>query len=117
MSRILVVDDDESILQVISIILKEFGHKVFTTKNGNQTFKKIKTYKPNLVILDILLAGIDGREICKKIKRDIATKKIPVVLISAQANISASALKSGANAFLAKPFKMDDLINTINIFI
>jgi CheY-like chemotaxis protein len=113
MTKILVVDDDKSILDVVSIILKDYGYKVIAESNGNETIRKVRKYKPNLILLDILMSGVDGRNICKRIKTDKSTKNIPVIMISAHPNSESSAYESGANAFLAKPFKIDDLISTV----
>jgi CheY-like chemotaxis protein len=68
---------------------------------------------PDLLLLDIWMSGIDGRDICKELKQKENTKKIPIVLISASREIERSALEAGADDFLAKPFEIDDLLEKI----
>lgn len=117
MGKILVVDDDESILDAISLILEEDGYQVTTTAKGQEVFKKVKDERPELILLDVLLSGMDGREICKTLKTDPKTKNIPIVMISAHPTASKSAKASGADHFLPKPFGMEELLTTVNKFL
>lgn len=113
MTKVLLADDDESILDAVKMILEDQGYNVFSSLNAKNIITNIKEFKPDIIIMDILLSGYDGREIGKKIKSDSKLKKIPVVLISAQPNSAKSALSSGVDDFLPKPFKMDDLLNMV----
>lgn len=113
MKKILVVDDDENILDAISLVLNDEGYQVETSFKGEETFDKINKFKPDLILLDILMSGSDGRDICKKIKKTDTMKNIPVIMISAHPTARGSALKSGANDFLEKPFNTSDLISII----
>ena len=70
MAKILVVDDDESIVDSITLILEDAGYRVDSTLSGDEAYNKIKSFIPNLILLDILLSGVDGRDICKKLKKD-----------------------------------------------
>lgn len=80
--RILVADDDPSILEVISLILEDAGYEVTTSVNG-ETVKKVHGILPDLILLDIWMSGMDGREICKYLRANKKLKHIPVVMISA----------------------------------
>ncbi len=111
--RVLVVDDDESILDAICITLEDFGYTVATIMKGNEIYQKIRTFHPDVILLDVLMSGSDGREICRNIKGDNATKKIPVVMISAHPSANKGARECGANDFLAKPFETKDLLTKI----
>jgi DNA-binding response OmpR family regulator len=114
MSKILVVDDDLDILVVMEILLSMKGFEVDVTAKWENTFEKIKTFKPNLILLDVLISGNDGRTICKQLKSQSDTKNIPIIMFSAQAGAADSIRKYGADDFLAKPFDVNDLIAKVN---
>ncbi len=116
-TKILVVDDDESILDAISLILEEAEYIVDTTFKGEETYKKIKQFKPDVILLDVLMSGHDGRHICKTIKHDTSTKHIPIIMISAHPTAKKGALECGADDFLAKPFETDELLSKIKKYI
>ena len=109
---ILIVDDDPEILKAVSTILKNKGHRPMTT-NAEETACLLELHKgnylPDLIILDILLSGFDGRDICRKLKQNPKTKEIPIIMFSAYPNIAGSAKEAGADAFLSKPFGWRDL--------
>ena len=114
MRRILAVDDDKDILEVLQFILEDSGYEVDTLTDGNFLMDKIRERNPNLILLDIMLGNMDGRELCKNVKRLEATNKIPIILISASHNISNTLYQEGApNDFIAKPFDINNLLNTI----
>ena len=111
MKKVLVADDDAAILDSLSIILEFEGYEVSTTLNG-ATLLDMNEF-PDLVLLDILMSGVDGRDICRQLKQNQTTSNIPVVLLSASKDIQQSALDAGAKDFLAKPFSIDDLLKKI----
>ncbi len=109
--KILAVDDDNDILDVIRIILEEEGYEVFTLANGKHVFDMVKENAPDLILLDVMLGGLDGRDICRALKEDQNYKNIPVVMISASHNLNNLLLMPGApDNFLAKPFDIDHLL-------
>lgn len=109
---IMIADDDPGIVDAIEMMLTYEGYAVKTTSNG-ATFSEVKKNNPDLVLLDIWMAGEDGREICRKIKATKQTKAIPVIIISASKDIERSAIESGADGFLEKPFEMNELLDKI----
>ena len=111
MKKILVVDDDEGIVEVVQIVLEGEGYIVQTSMNG-AIFQQLDEQEnlPHLILLDVLLSGGDGREICKRIKSDEKIKHIPVVMLSAHSDANKNADSSGADDFLEKPFDVDVLI-------
>ena len=113
LKRILAVDDDLCILDALVELLQFSGYDVTTTLRGDDVFKKIDECVPDLILLDIMIAGIDGRQICKNIKANLKTMQIPVIMLSATPQISDSARKSGADDFLAKPFDIIQLLSKI----
>jgi DNA-binding response OmpR family regulator len=114
MRRILAVDDDKDILEVLQFILEDSGYEVDTLTDGHFLMEKIRDSNPDLILLDIMLGNMDGRELCKDVKRLEATHNIPVILISASHNISKTMHQEGApNDFIAKPFDINNLLNII----
>lgn len=113
MHKILVVDDDQSILDSMEIALTLKDYEVETTTRGEETFSKINSFQPDLIFMDVYLSGMDGREITKKIKEDPQTKDIPVIIFSANKSMKEVFLESGANDFIGKPFNMDELYDKV----
>ncbi len=114
MNRILVVDDNSDILQVVKIILEKHGFEVLATLKGEEAFSNTETFNPQLILLDVFLSsGIDGREICKSLKSNPKTKEIPVIMFSAQTKMEDAFQICGADDFIAKPFAVKDLIGKI----
>lgn len=109
MKKILVVDDDESIVEVVQLVLEGEGYSVQTNTNGN-VLPLLKKERPDLILLDMLLSGVDGRDICKKLKSDHETVRIPVIMLSAHSETDKAADASGADDYLEKPFDVDALI-------
>ncbi len=114
MSRILVVDDDTDILSVMEILLTMKGFEVEVTAKGENTFPKIDTFRPDLILLDVLISGHDGRNICKQLKSNEATRHIPVIMFSAHPGAAATIADYGADDFIAKPFDVNNLIQKVN---
>lgn len=114
MSKILVVDDDIDILSVIEILLTMKGFEVEVTAKGENTFPKINTFRPDLILLDVLISGHDGRTICRQLKSNEATKHIPVIMFSAHPGAGATIADYGADDFIAKPFDVNNLMQKVN---
>jgi CheY-like chemotaxis protein len=110
--KILVVDDDESILEVMHIVLEGEGYNVETSVNV-QPLQKLDGEHPDLILLDVLLSGEDGIEICKRLKSQQETRAIPIILLSAHSSASKTARDCGADAFLDKPFDIDVLAGIV----
>ncbi|MGH7203501.1 MAG: response regulator [Candidatus Levyibacteriota bacterium] len=110
--RILVADDDPAILDAMRMILELEGYDVDTTVNGETIYKMEKDY-PSVLLLDIWMSGQDGREICKFLKNDPLTQKIPIIMVSASHDIMKSAKEAGADDFLEKPFEIEELLETV----
>lgn len=114
MSRILVIDDDVDILSAIEILLSMKGFLVEVTPKGENTFSKIDSFKPNLILMDVLISGSDGRAICKQLKANEDTRNIPVIMFSAHPGAAATISDYGADDFIAKPFNVNNLLQKIN---
>jgi DNA-binding response OmpR family regulator len=111
-AKILVVDDDPDILDAIAFTLEDAGYTVTTTEKGEyaENLHDTNGGLPNVIILDVLLSGKDGRTICKKLKSQKETKHIPVIMISAHPDAEKSTKEVGADDFLAKPFDIKNLL-------
>jgi DNA-binding response OmpR family regulator len=107
--KILVADDNPAILDALKIMLEEEGYEVETTVDG-ATAQDMKDHLPDLLLLDIWMSGIDGRDICKRLKSAAMTKHIPIIMISATKDIEQIAKDSGADDYISKPFQMEHLL-------
>ena len=113
MKKILVIDDDEDMVEMLQLILTSRGYKVLASPNG-AFFSEMSKDMPDLILLDVLLSGEDGREICQRLKSSDQTRHIPVILFSAHSNLSnATASRYGADEFLSKPFDLDELLDIV----
>lgn len=114
--KILVVDDDLDILEIIGLILESEGYEVELMSNGQEIFEHITQFSPDLIILDVMLGNMDGREICNNIKNTRGTLHIPIIMISATHNMAESLRKNcQPDDFLEKPFDIVSLINKVEL--
>jgi two-component system phosphate regulon response regulator PhoB len=109
---ILVVEDEEDILEVIRYNLMREGYRVSGVRDGEEGLKRIRQENPNLVLLDLMLPGLDGLEICRRIKKDPVTRAIPVVMVTAKGEESdvVLGLGLGADDYVVKPFSPRELV-------
>jgi CheY-like chemotaxis protein len=117
--RILVVDDDPRLLHVVSMYLSIEGYDVDTAPNGEEGLQRVEALRPDLVILDVMMPGIDGLEACRRIKSNPETRHIPVVLFTALSRTDdvESGRAAGANRFINKPFSLIGLGAVIRSFL
>jgi CheY-like chemotaxis protein len=115
--RIFCVDGDPDFLNLIQEILSEERHAVTTSIHGQRTFQEIATLLPDLVIVDLVLDRRVGRELLERLRRDAATRDIPVLVTSTDSRIlcevRADPARYGGNDFLAKPFDVATLVETV----
>lgn len=122
MAKILVIDDKEDNLISISALLKNFisDCSVITTDSGAEGIRKAKAELPDTILLDIIMPGMDGYEVCRRLKSDEETKHIPVIMITAIRTDSQSRVKGldiGADAFLSKPIDEAELASQVNVML
>jgi DNA-binding response OmpR family regulator len=113
MSKILVVDDDHDILTVVEIVLNMNNFTVRAISKWENIANAIKSFSPDLILLDVALNGADGREICKKLKKSNETGHIPVILFSAHYDLVNNFQECMANGLITKPFETSHLLETI----
>lgn len=104
--KILVVDDEEDILELVRYNLAREGYKILCASSGEEGLKASKAEKPNLIVLDLMLPGIDGLDVTRRLKADDVTRKIPIVMLTAKGEESdiVTGLELGAEDYITKPF-------------
>lgn len=113
MYKILVIEDDADIAEALQLTFEEAGFAAQTSDADVDLIALAKSYKPDLIMLDLLLSGVDGREVCKALKKDAATKEIPILFTSAHPDAKRSSVEAGADDFIAKPFDITELVGTV----
>lgn len=111
MSKILVVDDDEAINELIKINLELFGYDVVTAKDGVQGYTLAKQEMPDLIVLDVMMPEVDGYTVAKRVRENVNTKDIPILMLTAL-NMLENKIKGfdlGIDDYLVKPFEMEEL--------
>lgn len=111
MKKILVADDDRNILYLISEVLAKGDYEVSQAVNGDHALKLAREIRPDLIVLDIMMPGLDGYKVLGDLKSDIQTRDIKVVIISAKTKPAdvEKGLAEGADYYFTKPFKIADL--------
>ena len=114
--RILVVDDEIYIVHILDFSLGMEGYEVLTALDGEQALERLKSDKPDLIVLDIMMPKLDGYETCKRLKADPITKDMPVILLSAKGrNVDQKiGFEVGADDYITKPFSPRKLVERIN---
>lgn len=115
MTKVFVADDDLAIVDSIKMILEEEGYEVYTEADGF-VLEKMKEVRPDIVLLDLWMSGVNGSEICSAIKANPETKDIPVIIISANREGREISENACADDFLPKPFDIDDLLAKVEKF-
>src|SRR3569833_1456983 len=113
MKRVLILDNDESVLDVMQEALNYEGFNIKCLERSDNIFPEISDYKPDVVILDYILNGVNGGEICHQIKVNAKTSELPVILVSAYPRVLQSLGSYGCDDFIPKPFDLDDFVGLI----
>ena len=111
--HVLVIDDNEDILFMIKTMLEMRGYEVTAKDNPENIESIIEAVKPDVILMDMLLSGSDGREICRNLKQNHLFAHIPIIMISALPDADISCKDAGSDFCLGKPFEMNDLFQTI----
>ena len=113
MSKIVIVDDSKDLLEVLKFFLEEKGHQIETVSSYSDLISVIKTFSPDLIILDIYLQGEDGRQICKELRKYEATKYLCILMFSASSKALVNYKDYGADGYLEKPFGLNEIVEKI----
>src|SRR5690554_1094239 len=113
--RILIVEDESNILELVSYNLEKEGWLVSKAKTGEEGWEKIQEEHPDLILLDLMLPGIDGLEICRRTRQNKLTRDIPIIILTAKAEEAdrVLGLESGADDYVTKPFSPRELVARI----
>lgn len=119
MAVILVVDDEPSIVKLVTTTLEAKGYETLTAYDGEEALARIKHHHVDLVLLDIMMPHLDGREVRKRLLADPATKDIPVIHLSAVGDFEQqlNAVEGGATDYITKPFAPADLVDRVKAFL
>jgi len=121
LKKILVIDDEGDLLKLVKTRLELSGYKVITLDSGERAAEVVKTEKPDLILLDIVMPGKNGYDACKQLKADEATRGIPVVLFTAyyqeEEYVKISSGEAGADDYILKPFEAQTLLAKIKLLI
>ena len=114
-ARILVVDDEVDIVELVKVRLEHVGYTVLTAYNGRDCFNKAKVEKPDLILLDIIMPEVDGRETLRRLKADPETQSIPVVMLTSMGDTDSifKAGDLGSKDYIVKPYEQEIHLSTI----
>ena len=117
--RILIVDDEPDLVETLEVRLRQEDYECLTAHNGHKGLELARTEKPDLVILDIMLPGMDGYKVSRLLKFQKELKHIPIIMLSARDRDEDRLMgeQTGANYYITKPFSMDKLITTVKGFL
>ena len=115
MPKIYAVDDEEDIREILSVNLKKNGYDIRTFSSSFDLINELKTSRPDLFILDIMMGGMDGLDLCKMIRSSSELKNIPILFLSARSSEfdKVLGLELGADDYLSKPFGIQELLARI----
>jgi two-component system, OmpR family, alkaline phosphatase synthesis response regulator PhoP len=110
--RILIADDEPNIVTSLEFLMEQAGYETMVATNGQEAIDLAATFRPDLVLLDIMFPTKSGYEVCQSLKSDATTRNIKVVIVSAKGRDVevAKAMELGADAYIAKPFSTRDLV-------
>jgi DNA-binding response OmpR family regulator len=110
--RVLIVDDEPNILASLEFILEKAGLQVAVARDGQEALDAVARFRPDLVLLDVIMPVLNGYEVCQRLKSDPATKDVRVLMLSAKVRDVevAKALELGADAYVTKPFSTRELV-------
>lgn len=112
--RVLLVDDEDRIVNFLALKLKVSGYQVVCASDGEKGLELARTCKPDIMLLDVIMPGIDGLEVLRRLRK---FSDVPVIILSAKERISEEVFALGANAFMSKPFNPDDLISKVKMLL
>jgi len=114
--RILIADDDDDILEAIKVNLELEGYEVFFARDGDQALEQARRVRPDLILLDVIMPGPDGFDVCRGLKADARTSECPVIFLTARGATrdEAVGLIAGADDYIVKPFDAGVLLSRVN---
>lgn len=116
MARILIAEDEANIYQLVEFRLNRLGHDVYWAQDGAQALELADEYRPDVIMLDVMMPVLDGFQVLKKLKENPETKGMPVIMLTARGQESdiVSGIEGGASGYVVKPFSFPELIARVN---
>lgn len=116
-NKILVIDDEPEITEIINAFLSNAGYKVEIENSAVEGLAKAKSYKPDIILLDIMMPVMDGYEVCAQLKKDQKTAQIPVLFLTGKdaKDDGGMSFQSGGDLFIKKPFSCERLLNMVKM--
>jgi DNA-binding response OmpR family regulator len=111
--KILIIDDDPDIRTVVQILLKKQGYEVQTAAHKEEAVQKLDTFLPSVILMDVLLSGSDGRDLCRQLKGEDRTKDVSIIMCSAHPGAMDKFREYGADDFISKPFNAEVLLQKV----
>ena len=116
-ARVLVVDDEPEITEIVEAFLSESGYQVVVENSPGEAVKRAREFKPNVILLDIMMPGVDGYSVCEEIKADPEFANTPVIFLTGKDRTDdmGRSFRSGGDMFIKKPFSCERLLEIVNI--
>jgi DNA-binding response OmpR family regulator len=113
--KVLVVEDKPDELEITRLSLEEAGYAIGTASNGVEALKKVRTVSPDLILLDVMMPGMNGLDVCKNLRKNPDTASIPILMLTGLRSCfnQLAAFESGATDYLTKPFIPEELISKV----
>jgi two-component system alkaline phosphatase synthesis response regulator PhoP len=113
--KILIAEDEPSIVLSLEFLLKEAGHEVLIARDGGEALRLLGSERPDLVVLDVMLPSVNGFEVCRRLRESADTKHIRVLMLTARGRETEveKGMAAGADAYMTKPFATRELVNTV----
>lgn len=113
--KICVIEDNPNLLRQISYVFEQEGYEVATAMDGSEGMRRVRAEKPDLLILDIMLPGIDGYQVCRYLRADPKTAHLPIIILTAkaQARDQEYGFQAGADDYLTKPIALSELVTRV----
>jgi two-component system alkaline phosphatase synthesis response regulator PhoP len=117
--KILLIEDDKDIARTIKLYLEGEGFEVIAVSDGKEGLQKAKTAGEDILILDLMLPGMPGEEICRELRKEEKYTALPIIMLTAKGTDAqwVRGMVLGANYYITKPFEMDDLLSTIQLLL
>jgi two-component system alkaline phosphatase synthesis response regulator PhoP len=116
-AKVLVVDDEPEITEIVETFLTEAGYKVTVENSSAKAIGKARAIKPDVILLDIMMPGVDGYDICQELKKDPEFATVPIIFLTGKDRNDdmGRSFKSGGDMFIKKPFSCERLLEIVNI--
>lgn len=111
--KVLIIDDDADICDIMHEVLHYEGFEVKLLLGADRLFEEIAAFKPQVIILDYIMKGITGGEVCSELKKRRSTSSLPIILMSAYPRVSRSTVNCGFETFIAKPFDLEEIVRAV----